>query len=361
MGRTPPARPPDTLMDAALRCREAAPGAFFPSDGVGVDRARRVCADCEVRSGLPEYAVEFRIDHGVWGGCSERERRRILRQRRLTAPRESPCGPVHSHGQQRQHPHRHGQRRQRPRRLGSGRPWRARWGCSRRRSRRGRRASPGRGSVRDAGDRQPVGAEHDGVRRRRRVRTHLDAAELLGRPGGHRVPVDAARLLEERQGEEAVAVVQLDGAVGLAVPAEEAVAAADDVRGPIGVRELGQRRGLVRLRPGGAGSVPAADATSSSKRTSRTSPPWASRTSSRSSVPVVVSTKKRARIVPVVGSLASTTDVGCPATAGPGSARRVQLVSRLGGGAEGTSGPSTSDQLPGAPTQRRPSSDRTCC
>ena len=65
------------------RCREAAAGAFFPSDGVGVERARRVCADCGVRTECLEYALEFRIDHGVWGGCSERERRRILRQRRL--------------------------------------------------------------------------------------------------------------------------------------------------------------------------------------------------------------------------------------------------------------------------------------
>ena len=30
-----------------------------------------------------EYALRNRIDHGVWGGTSERERRRILRRRRL--------------------------------------------------------------------------------------------------------------------------------------------------------------------------------------------------------------------------------------------------------------------------------------
>jgi WhiB family redox-sensing transcriptional regulator len=30
-----------------------------------------------------EYALTYRIDHGVWGGASERERRRILRRRRL--------------------------------------------------------------------------------------------------------------------------------------------------------------------------------------------------------------------------------------------------------------------------------------
>ncbi|HLG01168.1 MAG TPA: WhiB family transcriptional regulator [Acidimicrobiia bacterium] len=64
------------------RCRGANPGEFFPSDGVGVDQARRVCAECPVRMECLEYALEHRIDHGVWGGCSERERRRILRRRR---------------------------------------------------------------------------------------------------------------------------------------------------------------------------------------------------------------------------------------------------------------------------------------
>jgi WhiB family redox-sensing transcriptional regulator len=69
------------------KCREAAPGEFFPSDGVGVDQARRVCTQCPVQTECLEYALAYRIDHGVWGGCSERERRRILRQRRITAAR----------------------------------------------------------------------------------------------------------------------------------------------------------------------------------------------------------------------------------------------------------------------------------
>jgi WhiB family redox-sensing transcriptional regulator len=64
------------------RCREIPPSTFFPSDGVGVDVARRICADCPVKSPCLEYALENHIDHGVWGGCSERERRRILKRRR---------------------------------------------------------------------------------------------------------------------------------------------------------------------------------------------------------------------------------------------------------------------------------------
>ena len=55
---------------------------FFPSDGAGVELARKICADCPVKEPCLEHALEQRIDHGVWGGCSERERRRILKRRR---------------------------------------------------------------------------------------------------------------------------------------------------------------------------------------------------------------------------------------------------------------------------------------
>lgn len=70
----------DWMRDAT--CRGRSPSEFFPSDGVGVERARRMCAECPVRLECLEYALSRRIDHGVWGGCSERERRRILRRRR---------------------------------------------------------------------------------------------------------------------------------------------------------------------------------------------------------------------------------------------------------------------------------------
>lgn len=64
------------------RCRGFDPGEFFPSDGVGVEHARKICTECDVRLECLEYALTHHIDHGVWGGCSERERRRILRRRR---------------------------------------------------------------------------------------------------------------------------------------------------------------------------------------------------------------------------------------------------------------------------------------
>lgn len=66
-------------------CRYSPSGAFFPSDGVGVDAARQVCAECPVKAQCLDYALDHRIEHGVWGGCSERERRRILKRRRQDA------------------------------------------------------------------------------------------------------------------------------------------------------------------------------------------------------------------------------------------------------------------------------------
>ena len=66
-------------------CRHYPPAAFFPSDGVGVDAARKICEGCPVKAPCLEYALAERIDHGVWGGCSERERRRILKRRRQDA------------------------------------------------------------------------------------------------------------------------------------------------------------------------------------------------------------------------------------------------------------------------------------
>lgn len=66
-------------------CRNYPASAFFPSDGVGVDAARKICATCHVVDECLTYALEARIDHGVWGGTSERERRRILKRRREAA------------------------------------------------------------------------------------------------------------------------------------------------------------------------------------------------------------------------------------------------------------------------------------
>jgi len=75
---------PDSWRQKAA-CIGYPPEAFFPTDGVGVDAARQICAECTVRDPCLEYALANRENHGVWGGCSERERRRILKRRRAEA------------------------------------------------------------------------------------------------------------------------------------------------------------------------------------------------------------------------------------------------------------------------------------
>ncbi len=71
---------------AVGNCRVEPPAIFFPSDGVGVEIAKRICVDCSVKQPCLEYALENRIDHGVWGGTSERQRRRILKKRKSSTP-----------------------------------------------------------------------------------------------------------------------------------------------------------------------------------------------------------------------------------------------------------------------------------
>lgn len=58
-------------------CRTHDTDLFFPERGQPLDASRRICAGCPVREQCLDYAVEHNIGFGVWGGLSERERRRI--------------------------------------------------------------------------------------------------------------------------------------------------------------------------------------------------------------------------------------------------------------------------------------------
>lgn len=71
---------------AVARCRSLDSDVFFPRDGVGVEAAKTVCSSCPVRQQCLEYAVANGIEHGVWGGASERERRRIRAARKRANP-----------------------------------------------------------------------------------------------------------------------------------------------------------------------------------------------------------------------------------------------------------------------------------
>jgi len=69
-------------------CAGTDPEVFFPHDGIGVEVAKQICAGCNITEPCLEYALAHRIEHGVWGGCSERQRRRILRARRAASREE---------------------------------------------------------------------------------------------------------------------------------------------------------------------------------------------------------------------------------------------------------------------------------
>ena len=61
------------------------PSIFYPDDDDEALDAKAVCAECTVRVACLEYALQVREKQGVWGGATERERRRLIRQRRRTA------------------------------------------------------------------------------------------------------------------------------------------------------------------------------------------------------------------------------------------------------------------------------------
>lgn len=74
---------PERWMERAS-CADMPCDLFFPVDRDGVVRVQQVCAGCPVTVQCLEYALRHRVDHGVWGGCSERKRRRILEARALS-------------------------------------------------------------------------------------------------------------------------------------------------------------------------------------------------------------------------------------------------------------------------------------
>jgi WhiB family transcriptional regulator, redox-sensing transcriptional regulator len=61
-------------------CAETDPEAFFPEKGGSTREAKRICSGCEVRAECLEYALAHDERFGIWGGLSERERRRVKRE-----------------------------------------------------------------------------------------------------------------------------------------------------------------------------------------------------------------------------------------------------------------------------------------
>ena len=61
-------------------CAQTDPEAFFPEKGGSTREAKRICVGCEVKGECLEYALGQDERFGIWGGLSERERRRLRRR-----------------------------------------------------------------------------------------------------------------------------------------------------------------------------------------------------------------------------------------------------------------------------------------
>lgn len=65
---------------AEALCAQTDPEAFFPEKGGSTRDAKRICQSCAVRAQCLEYALENDERFGIWGGLSERERRKLRRR-----------------------------------------------------------------------------------------------------------------------------------------------------------------------------------------------------------------------------------------------------------------------------------------
>jgi WhiB family redox-sensing transcriptional regulator len=61
-------------------CAQTDPEAFFPEKGGSTREAKKVCLSCEVRTECLEYALGNDERFGIWGGLSERERRKLKKR-----------------------------------------------------------------------------------------------------------------------------------------------------------------------------------------------------------------------------------------------------------------------------------------
>lgn len=69
----------DDLWQERALCAQTDPEAFFPEKGGSTREAKRICSGCEVKDACLEYALANDERFGIWGGLSERERRRLKR------------------------------------------------------------------------------------------------------------------------------------------------------------------------------------------------------------------------------------------------------------------------------------------
>lgn len=74
-------------------CAQTDPEAFFPDKGGSTREAKAVCATCTVAAECLDYALANGERFGIWGGLSERERRKLIKAMKAT-PQEEPTPPT---------------------------------------------------------------------------------------------------------------------------------------------------------------------------------------------------------------------------------------------------------------------------
>ncbi len=70
-------------------CTGANANLFFPERGASTRAAKSICRECRVREDCLEFAISTGEKFGIWGGMSERERRRVRKERQIAASRRA--------------------------------------------------------------------------------------------------------------------------------------------------------------------------------------------------------------------------------------------------------------------------------
>jgi hypothetical protein len=66
------------FFDGVAACAETDPELWFPEKGGATAAAKRICDGCEIRLSCLQWSIDRREQHGLWGGVSENQRKRLL-------------------------------------------------------------------------------------------------------------------------------------------------------------------------------------------------------------------------------------------------------------------------------------------
>jgi len=69
------------FFDGDAACAETDPDAFFPEKGGSTLKTKAICSGCEIRLQCLQWSLDNREPAGTWGGLSETQRKRLLRER----------------------------------------------------------------------------------------------------------------------------------------------------------------------------------------------------------------------------------------------------------------------------------------